>query len=99
MSVPKFSEFAENCFPLTGDKISIEKILNKEIKITGYKVQNSKYKDKNPKCLTVQFEDDYSEKRVFFSGSKVLIEQLEKYGDKIPFLATIQKIGKYYTLT
>lgn len=95
----KFSDFAEDCTPLTGDKISIDKILNKEIKITGYKVRASKFKDKNPKCLTVQFEDTFEEKRVFFSGSTVLIEQLEKYGDKIPFLATVQKIGNYYTLT
>lgn len=93
----KFSDFAEDCSPLTGDKISLDKILNKEIKITGYKIRASKFKDKNPKCLTVQFEDSIGEKRVFFSGSTVLIEQLEKYGDKIPFVTTIQKIGNYYT--
>lgn len=95
----KFSEFADDSSPSAGDKISIDKILNKEIQITGYKIRASKFKDKNPKCLTVQFQDKEEEKRVFFTGSNVLVEQFEKYGDKIPFTTTVQKIGNYYTLT
>jgi len=29
----------------------------------------------------------------------VLISQLEKYGGEIPFLATVRKIDRYYTLS
>jgi len=29
----------------------------------------------------------------------VLIDQLEKYGNEIPFTATIKKIDRYYTLS
>jgi len=36
---------------------------------------------------------------VLFTGSDVLIEQMEKYGDQIPFAATIKKIDRYYTLS
>ena len=28
-----------------------------------------------------------------------IIEQLEKYGEKIPFMTTVTKIDKYFTLT
>jgi len=47
----------------------------------------------------VQFEIDGGEKRVFFTGSDILIEQMEKYGSEIPFLTTIKKIDRYYTFT
>lgn len=31
--------------------------------------------------------------------SVILIEQIEKYKDEIPFLATIKQIDKYYTFS
>jgi hypothetical protein len=34
-----------------------------------------------------------------FSGSAVLKRQFEKYAAELPFLATVKKIGKYYTLS
>ena len=77
----------------------IEDILNIEITITGYDVRKSKYeKNESGKVLTVEFEKDHI-KRIFFTGSEVLISQLEKYADNIPFLTTIKKINKFYTLT
>jgi hypothetical protein len=100
----KFSEFADTAATpiMDGRKIALDDILNKEIVVLRYKVKKSKFTDaKNPECLTVQFA--YTEKEaehfVFFSGSSVLMEQLEKYKDKIPFTATIKKIGKYFTFS
>ena len=40
-----------------------------------------------------------NEKRVLFTGSDVLIDQMKKYGDNVPFLAIIIKIDRYYTLS
>lgn len=95
----KFSEFVEDDEkPIEGEKVSITNILNKEIVITKYKVRNSKYNC--DKCATVQFYEESDErKRIFFTGSAVIIEQLEKYGEKIPFMTTVTKIDKYFTLT
>jgi hypothetical protein len=100
----KFSEFADTAATpiMDGRKIALDDILNKEIVVLRYKVKKSKFTDaKNPDCLTVQFA--YPEKEaehfVFFSGSSVLMEQLDKYKDKIPFTATIKKIGKYFTFS
>lgn len=98
----RFSDFAEEDGPLEGDKARIDAILNHEILVTGYRIRQSKYSGKNRtgKCLTVQFEPvEGGEKRVFFTGSDVLIEQLEKYGEEVPFLTTLKKVDRYYTLS
>ena len=87
----KFSDFAsEDEKPLDGEKVRIDSILNKEIVISAFKVKMSKFKDHGEKCATV---------RIFFTGSGVVIGMLEKYEDKIPFITTVKKIDKYYTLT
>jgi len=96
-SPPKFSDFSEEPKKLDGEKVSIDSILNKEILITGFKIGKSKYKE-NSDYTTVQFvSDDIN--HVFFTGSSVIADQIKKYGDKIPFTTTVQKINKYYTLT
>jgi len=93
----RFSDFAEEEKPVGGDKVKIESILNKEIRVTYYKVKKSKYaKNNSEQCLTVQFEVD-GIKKIFFTGSGVLLDQLEKYGHEIPFMATVKKIDRYYT--
>lgn len=98
----RFSDFAEEKGPLEGDKVKLDSILNYEILVVGYRIQNSKYKEKNNsgKYLIIQFcNPDDQERKVFFTGSDVLIEQMEKYGHKVPFLTTIKKVDKYYTFS
>lgn len=98
----KFSEFAEEHQPLEGDKVKIDDLLNTEIAIKNYDLKKSRY-DKNTsgKYLTLQFS--YIEKPevnyVVFTGSEVIISQIEKYAEHIPFQATIKKINRYYTLS
>lgn len=95
----RFSDFATDDRPLAGDKVKLDNILNQEILITGYRLTESKYgRSNSPKCLTVQFEKK-GKQQVFFTGSGVLINQLEKYQQEIPFLATVRKIERYFTLT
>jgi len=105
----KFSEFAENeNSPLMdGKKVTLVAIINRPIIVLKYRIKNTKFEDaKNSHCLTVQFEyaDENGEQKdgehfVFFSGSSVLMEQLETYKEKIPFSATIKKVGKYFTFS
>jgi hypothetical protein len=95
----RFSDFAEEQSPLDGEKIKIEQILNIEIEIIGYRITRSKYeKNKSGKCLQLQMNVD-GVHRVLFTGSDVLIEQLQKYGEQIPFTASIKKIDRFYTLS
>lgn len=94
----RFSDFSKESI-LNGDKIKIDDILNKEIKIIGYSIKNSKYsKNKNGEYLTLQIESD-NKKHIIFTGSDVLIDQINKYSNEIPFLTIIRKINKYYSLT
>jgi len=94
----RFSDFADDKV-LDGDKAKIDDVLNKEIKVIGHSIKNSKYsKNKSGNYLTLQIELD-NEKFIIFTGSDVLIEQLKKYESEIPFLTTIRKINRYYSLT
>ena len=99
MQPNRFSDFSEETGPLEGDKVKLKNILNKEITVTGYKIRKSNYtKTSGDQYLTLQFEIN-EEKRIFFTGSGILIEQIEKYADKIPFITTVKQIDKYYTFS
>lgn len=58
---------------LTGDKIKMERILNREIKVYDYRIEDSKFKGK---CLYLQISIGES-KHVVFTGSMVLIEMIQ----------------------
>ncbi len=75
-----------------GDKIKIDRILNREIIVHDYDVKMSKLPGKeNTQCLYLQIELN-GEKQVLFSGSKVLIDMIERVPeDDFPFTATIEK--------
>ena len=92
----RFGDFSEEVGPLEGKKKKIDDILNIEILITGYRINDSKFKEKT--YITIQYKNG-DEEYITFTGSEVLQKQIEKYKEKIPFFATIKKINKYYTLT
>lgn len=95
----RFGEFAQEEAPLDGAKLKIDDVLNREIVVTGCRVSDSRYtKAGAERCLKLQFELD-GVKHVLFTGSGVLIDQVQKYKEEIPFIATIRKIDKYYTLS
>lgn len=48
--------------------------------------------------LTIQFKLDGVD-YIVFTGSRVLMNQCEKYKDEMPFGAKIEKVNKYYTFT
>ncbi|MGN6478507.1 MAG: hypothetical protein ACTHKV_14880 [Flavipsychrobacter sp.] len=63
---------------MSGEKIKIERILNTDIIVHEYKIENSKFEGKgNGKCLYLQITYQ-KEKRVVFSGSGNLMEQIQK---------------------
>lgn len=95
----RFSEFASEVCVLDGEKMTIEAVLNREIEVIGYKIKPSKYsKNETGMCLMLQFILG-GERRVMFTGSDVLVEQMRQYGDQMPFLTTIKKIDRYFTLS
>lgn len=95
----QFSDFADdNNHIIEGDKIKIAKVLNHEIILTNYRILDSKYQNNNTECLQLQIEIE-DEKRVIFTGSKVLIKQIKKYEEHIPFMTTIKQVDRYYTFS
>lgn len=94
---PRFSDFADDVKSFEGDKKKIEDILKQEILIIDFKVKDSKQRE-GTEYATIQFKLDNT-MHIAFTGSNVLIQQLNKYTDNIPFYTTIKKIDKYYTFT
>jgi len=81
-----FKDFNIKPKPLNfvGDKIQMAKIFNFEIKVFYYKIEESTKKE-NTKCLTIQIEKQ-GVKRIIFTGSTTLMEQIERVPkDKFPF--------------
>ena len=93
----KFSAFAKNKLPMPGNKKYLDQILNREIFIVDFRVMESKHRE-NSKCLQIQFLLD-NEVCIAFTGSVVLLDQITSSKDKLPFVATLTKIDKYYTLS
>ncbi len=83
-----------------GDKISPESVLNKNIKVIAFKIQDSKYKDKgNGKCLHMQIELN-GEKRVLFTGSGYLMDTIQKVKEAdFPFTTIIIKENRRFEFT
>lgn len=95
----RFSDFSSEVKPLEGEKISIEKLIDKEIEVHSFNIRNSKFnRPGSNRCMTVQITYE-NKKRVFFTGSDVLINQCEKYNEKMPFITVIKKINRYYTFS
>ncbi|MFP4042620.1 MAG: hypothetical protein ACOCTU_07010 [Bacteroidota bacterium] len=93
----KFSDFADNR-QLEGDKINIDEVLNKEVIIKNYNVKESKFNIGDKFYMTLQVEIQ-GVNYVIFTSSVVLRNQLEKYREELPFIASLIKINNYYTLS
>ncbi len=82
-----------------GDKIKIDRVMNKQIVVEYFKIESSKYEKGNGKCLCLQIIIDNT-KRVVFSGSSSLMEMIEKVpGNGFPFTTTIVKENERFQFT
>lgn len=108
LEMKKFSEIRKTPGKLDGDKLHIDKILDKTIRITGYEISESKYKGE---CLTLQYlieEEVKNEdgnvkkewvKHISFTGSEALINvfketKAEDYPVEAKIVKQIIKSGK-----
>lgn len=94
---PAFSDFAKDKLPMPGDKKRLGEILNKEILVTDFRVTQSKQRD-GEKCLQIQFVMN-SNVYVLFTGSSVLIDQIQSAKDKIPFKTSVVKVDRYFSFS
>jgi len=82
-----------------GDKIRIDRILNREVIINDFKIVKSKYPEKGEMCLHMQITVD-DKKHVVFSGSIVLQSMLEQVSKTdFPFATTIIKDNQRFAFT
>ncbi len=82
-----------------GDKIKMERILNREIQVHDFRMENSKYGNENSKCLYMQISIGET-KHVLFTGSGRLIDLIERIPKtKFPFYTTIIAENKGFEFT
>jgi hypothetical protein len=91
----RFSDFADEK-PFKGDKICINDVLNKQIIIKDFRITPSKFN--NGECVSMQIEYNGRD-RVIFTGSVALANQCRKYEGKLPFLTTIIRTNRYYSMS
>lgn len=80
-----------------GEKKRIDDILNQEILILRFKIKKS-VKREGTLYATIQFKLDGAD-GILFTGSLVIIDQLERYEEHVPFYTTIKKIDRYFTMS
>lgn len=88
----RFKDFAKKKV-LVGDKLKIDEILNQEIIINDFSITKSKVN--SGQCLKMQFELN-GKNYITFTGSVVLMEELNEYKDELPFVAIIRKVGNHF---
>lgn len=96
----KFSDFAKDDSPPDGEKIRIDKVLDKPILIYRWHIRPSKQKQ-GEDYMTIQFafKDDETDKRyIIFTGSTVLMDQAKRHNEP-EFETTIKKMNNYYTFS
>lgn len=82
----------------TGDKIAIDRILNMEITVLDFKIEDSTVKP-GTKRLTLQIEKSGT-RHIVFTGSKILKDMIKKVPkDGFPFKTTIIKESKHLEFT
>jgi hypothetical protein len=97
MGYKKFSDFATpEDSRLGGEKKRLDDILNIEILLKNFRIAKSKQNSGD--YITLQFELD-NRLYIAFTGSQVIIDQMKKYKENLPFLAKIIKVGKSYSLS
>jgi hypothetical protein len=95
----KLSEFSDDQLALEGIKARIEDTEGKEIELLKCRFSASRFQGRCPEYVTLQFRlKGEDQLRVIFTGSIVIIDQLRKYIDQLPFTCMIVKINRYYAL-
>jgi len=78
---------------MVGEKIKVDRILNKEIEVLKFSISESKY---NGSLLTMQIKTN-NELRIVFTGSTGLIDQIKQVkNEDYPFKTTIVKENEFY---
>lgn len=82
-----------------GDKIKIDRILNKKITVHEYRIEESKYQKGNGKCLHMQIQLGEN-KHVVFTGSAALQDVISRVPKaEFPFETTIVKDNDRFEFT
>lgn len=82
-----------------GEKVDIYSIFNKQIVITDYKIEASKFDRGTGKRLVLQIQIDGKD-HIIFTGSSVLMDMIQQVNkNELPIRTTIVKDNKLFRFT
>lgn len=96
-TIAKFSDFAKEGYNLSGEKIPMSMLFDREVVIKAYRFMESKAV-RGKECMQLQLELDGRE-FIAFTTSTILQRQMRQYEDHLPFLTTIKNMGRYHTFS
>lgn len=82
----------------TGDKIKMNYILDKKVKVLDYMIEPSKFKEGKAMCLRLWLDVDNT-KRILFTGSVSLMRQIENIPAGQAFETVIVKKEEQFLFT
>lgn len=91
-----YKQLCQDYVGLTGEKISIDQLIDKEIVFKDFILTKGKYYNEND-CMKIQVMFDGRE-RVFFTQSAYIMKTLLLYKEKLPRKGTITRQNRAYML-
>jgi len=98
----KFSDFNVHVEPnpFIGDKVKIDRILNREILVRAFRIEQSDFKEKGSGLRLKLAFTLGSEPHILFTSSSTLMEMIKKVPEnRFPFTTTIVKQHERYEFT
>lgn len=98
----KFSDFnvTVKSNPFRGDKVKIDRVLNREITVTAYKIEPSDFKEKGDGLRLVLAFTLSGQQHILFTSSLTLKEMIKRVPPEgFPFTTTILKQNERYEFT
>jgi len=94
--VPSFGDvYQKPRIDYRGERINVDSLVGQEFVIQEYKILPSKYSEGNYALMQIEIK---GKPYIFSTGSSVVLDQLSRVSDKLPFKAKLTKQKRYYKL-
>ena len=100
--VPSFKDVYQRGYAFSGKRVKLEDVQGKEILIREFVKRPSKFEDGREMVVVHAYNRQVNPQEPydfsFATGSKVIIQQLERTKNRLPYKATVTKVKNYFSL-
>ena len=99
---PTFRDVYQKGYAYSGKRVKLEEVLGREILIREYVRRASKFAEGREMAVIHAYSRQVNPEQPydfsFATGSRVILEQLERTKDQLPYRARVVKLKNYYSL-